>query len=287
MAHQNGLQDELTPTVGFSVEHVDWQRSKLTVIDMSGQERYHRLREHFFHDAQVSDALAILFIEQLDQADGYFGFMPSGASAILDSASLLSMMQLRWKVAAVRSPAHWTLISCPACGAVLLLQAVIFVVDAALAEEMPRCRGMLHQALSHADLAKLPLLVLCNKMDLSEALQPAEVAAALELTALGDRAIHIAGCSALQNTGMQVGGRGQYWLCGWLAAAAHRRICKPESAESCTSSHGWAAPAVRLPVAAGRKRQAAAVLDPAGSGWLLLLLQEGVAWLIEKLEWGG
>ena len=68
----------------------------------------------------------------------------------------------------------------------------------------PRCRDMLHQALSHADLARLPLLVLSNKMDLPEALQPAEVAAALELTALRDRAIHIAGCSALQNTGVQV-----------------------------------------------------------------------------------
>jgi signal recognition particle receptor subunit beta len=80
------------------------------------------------------------------------------------------------------------------------------VVDAAQAETLPRCRDMLHQSLSHADLAGLPLLVLSNKMDLPEALQPAEVAAALDLTALRDRAIHIAGCSALQNTGVQVRG---------------------------------------------------------------------------------
>lgn len=83
-------------------------------------------------------------------------------------------------------------------------QAVVFVVDAAQHDTLPRCRDMLHQALSHADLAGLPLLVLSNKMDLPEALLPAEVAAALQLTAIRDRAIHIAGCSALQNNGVKV-----------------------------------------------------------------------------------
>jgi GTPase SAR1 family protein len=51
--HGEQLQDELVPTVGFAVEHVDCQRSRLTVIDMSGQEKYLQLWEHFFTDVQV------------------------------------------------------------------------------------------------------------------------------------------------------------------------------------------------------------------------------------------
>jgi hypothetical protein len=35
------------------MERLDCQRSKLTVIDMSGQEKYLSLWEHFFGDAQV------------------------------------------------------------------------------------------------------------------------------------------------------------------------------------------------------------------------------------------
>ncbi len=92
----------------------------------------------------------------------------------------------------------------------------MFVVDAAQHDTLPRCRDMLHQALSHADLAGLPLLVLSNKMDLPDALLPAEVAAALQLTAIRDRAIHIAGCSSLQNTGVKVS-----WAGAGAGASAH------------------------------------------------------------------
>ena len=35
------------------MEHVDCQRSRLTVIDMSGQEKYLQLWEHFFTDVQA------------------------------------------------------------------------------------------------------------------------------------------------------------------------------------------------------------------------------------------
>ena len=47
------LQEELAPTVGFAVEQVDCQRSRLTVVDCSGQQKYVELWEHFFGDAQV------------------------------------------------------------------------------------------------------------------------------------------------------------------------------------------------------------------------------------------
>jgi small GTP-binding protein len=44
---------EVVPTVGFSMEKVHFDRCKLTVIDMSGQEKYQPLWEMHYNDAKV------------------------------------------------------------------------------------------------------------------------------------------------------------------------------------------------------------------------------------------
>jgi hypothetical protein len=59
----------------------------------------------------------------------------------------------------------------------------------------------------------LPLLVFANKMDLPDALQPAELAEQMQLPQMAQRAFHIWGCSALRNEGVQ---KGMKWLAGQL-----------------------------------------------------------------------
>jgi signal recognition particle receptor subunit beta len=59
----------------------------------------------------------------------------------------------------------------------------------------------------------LPLLVFANKMDLPDALQPAELAEQMQLPQVAQRAFHIRGCSALRNEGVQ---EGMKWLAGQL-----------------------------------------------------------------------
>mmetsp|Transcript_13629 Transcript_13629/g.50988 ORF Transcript_13629/g.50988 Transcript_13629/m.50988 type:complete len:184 (-) Transcript_13629:68-619(-) len=45
--------DETAPTVGFSVERFTLFKTKLTVIDMSGQQKYKQLQECYYHDANA------------------------------------------------------------------------------------------------------------------------------------------------------------------------------------------------------------------------------------------
>lgn len=64
-----------------------------------------------------------------------------------------------------------------------------------------------------AALQGLPLLVFANKMDLPDALQPAELAEQMQLPQVAQRAFHITSCSALRNEGVQ---EGMKWLAGQL-----------------------------------------------------------------------
>ena len=45
--------EDVVPTVGFNIEKVKFGRVKMTVMDMSGQNRYQTLWEHYYKDAQV------------------------------------------------------------------------------------------------------------------------------------------------------------------------------------------------------------------------------------------
>eukprot|EP00976_Prorocentrum_cordatum_P061489 1176327-Prorocentrum_minimum.AAC.3 len=49
--------EEITPTVGFSVEQVKLEKCKLTIVDLSGDKRYHKLWSCYYEEAQ-----AIIFV---------------------------------------------------------------------------------------------------------------------------------------------------------------------------------------------------------------------------------
>lgn len=71
---------EVVPTVGFSMENVHFDRCKLTVIDMSGQEKYQPLWEMHYTDAKVRVVMAIrrkLWPQQMQHAG-----MPSAAECL-------------------------------------------------------------------------------------------------------------------------------------------------------------------------------------------------------------
>jgi len=56
--------EETTPTVGFSVEQVKLEKCKLTIVDLSGDKRYHKLWSCYYEEAQ-----AIIFvIDAVDKA---------------------------------------------------------------------------------------------------------------------------------------------------------------------------------------------------------------------------
>lgn len=71
--------DFVAPTVGFNVERFTLNKCKLTVVDMSGQGRYHELWECYYKDTQ-----AIIFVvdaasseEQLEESRQMLGNMLS------------------------------------------------------------------------------------------------------------------------------------------------------------------------------------------------------------------
>lgn len=59
---QTTQSNEVTPTVGFSLEEFSNDNLNLTVFDMSGQSRYRSLWEHYYRDVQ-----AIIYV--LDSTD--------------------------------------------------------------------------------------------------------------------------------------------------------------------------------------------------------------------------
>ncbi|KAH7825479.1 Arl3b [Monocercomonoides exilis] len=85
----------------------------------------------------------------------------------------------------------------------------VFVVDAADSRRLEECGVELQKLLEEEKLSGLPLLVYANKMDLPTAMKPDEVALALDLYSIRDRAWQIQGCSAIKNEGLQDG-------IGWL-----------------------------------------------------------------------
>ena len=85
--------------------------------------------------------------------------------------------------------------------------AVVYVVDAADKDRLPEAASCLAEALKDDRLRGKPLVVLANKQDVPEAIEPAQVAQALGLaeggagSPLGERAFNIVGCTALYQEG--------------------------------------------------------------------------------------
>jgi len=94
-------------------------------------------------------------------------------------------------------------------------QGIIFVVDAADQQKLAEARSVLHGVLTKPTLKcrKIPMLVLCNKMDLPQALQPHDIASSLLLSDYTSWDFRVQGCSALKNQGIQ---EGMSWMCGRL-----------------------------------------------------------------------
>lgn len=46
-------EEDVAPTVGFNVENLSFDRCNLTIMDMSGQEKYHPLWEIHYQDTKV------------------------------------------------------------------------------------------------------------------------------------------------------------------------------------------------------------------------------------------
>ncbi|GLC43779.1 hypothetical protein PLESTB_000907100 [Pleodorina starrii] len=87
--------------------------------------------------------------------------------------------------------------------------AVMFVLDAADQARFPEADAVLQELLKADQLKKVPLLFLCNKMDLDTAAKPAEVAAALHLPTATSRGFQLQSCSALRDEGIK---EGMQWL---------------------------------------------------------------------------
>ena len=95
-------------------------------------------------------------------------------------------------------------------------QDFVFVVDASDRKRHKEAHGVLSTVLGSGELSGLPFLAFCNKMDLAEALPPAELARALDIINLSDRAWHLQPSCALSGEGVQDG-------ISWLVARVKGR----------------------------------------------------------------
>lgn len=84
-------------------------------------------------------------------------------------------------------------------------QGIVFVVDSADRQRLPQSKAVLQDVLSRPELKGKPLLLMCNKEDISGAIEPWEVAICLGVKDLQDRDMKVQGCSAIRNTGLEEG----------------------------------------------------------------------------------
>ncbi|KAF8061363.1 ARL3 [Scenedesmus sp. PABB004] len=87
--------------------------------------------------------------------------------------------------------------------------ALVYVIDSADRRRIDECGAELAQLLEEEKMRGVPVLVLANKQDLLAALSADEVAEALGLLLIRDRAWQIQGCSARDGAGLQ---DGMEWL---------------------------------------------------------------------------
>ncbi|MBA0739520.1 hypothetical protein Gogos_012783 [Gossypium gossypioides] len=83
--------------------------------------------------------------------------------------------------------------------------AVIFVIDAACPSRFEDSKSALEKVLRHEDLLGAPLLILANKLDLSEALSAEELDQYLDLKKLDERVYMFEAASAFDGMGIKEG----------------------------------------------------------------------------------
>ncbi|KAL1491002.1 hypothetical protein ABEB36_011664 [Hypothenemus hampei] len=87
---------------------------------------------------------------------------------------------------------------------------LIYVVDSADKKRLEETGIELYELLSDDKLHNVPLLVYANKQDLPESLSASNLAQALGLPSIKDRAWQIQACTAVQGTGVR---DGMEWVC--------------------------------------------------------------------------
>jgi small GTP-binding protein len=87
--------------------------------------------------------------------------------------------------------------------------ALVFVVDSSDAERLDEARDELHKALRDTTLAKVPLLVFSNKIDLPRAVPADQLVDRLELRDVKDRLWYVQASSATNGQGVY---EGMEWL---------------------------------------------------------------------------
>uniref|UniRef100_A0A7S3LTQ4 Uncharacterized protein n=2 Tax=Palpitomonas bilix TaxID=652834 RepID=A0A7S3LTQ4_9EUKA len=98
---------------------------------------------------------------------------------------------------------------------------VVFVVDSAESSRFDEAKKEIQQAAGHTQLHEVPLLVLANKQDLTEAL-PAETVegAVIDMGVKSGRKFLVQGVSALKGTGVKMG---LEWLVQQIRAGGRRK----------------------------------------------------------------
>ncbi|XP_030749756.1 ADP-ribosylation factor-like protein 3 [Sitophilus oryzae] len=87
---------------------------------------------------------------------------------------------------------------------------LIYVVDSADKKRLEETGIELYELLSDEKLKNVPLLVYANKQDLPDSLTAADLAEALGLPSIKDRAWQIQACTASQSKGVR---EGMEWIC--------------------------------------------------------------------------
>jgi ADP-ribosylation factor-like protein 3 len=82
---------------------------------------------------------------------------------------------------------------------------LVFVVDAADEKRLEECGIELQQLLDVDNLKNVPVLILANKQDLSNALSAADISDKLSLSSIRDRKWQIQACSAKTGEGLHEG----------------------------------------------------------------------------------
>lgn len=82
---------------------------------------------------------------------------------------------------------------------------LVYVVDSSDRKRLEECSDQLKELLEEEKLLGVPVMVFANKQDLLNACEPTEIAQALNLESIRDRAWSIQACSAKTGEGLQEG----------------------------------------------------------------------------------
>jgi ADP-ribosylation factor 1/2 len=107
-----------------------------------------------------------------------------------------------------------------------MMSAFLFVIDSNDIDRFDMARNEFHRMINEEGLKGHPVLVLCNKQDLPNAMSTSEICDKLGLTAIMDRRIIVAGCVATTGDGLE---EGLFFLSRTLQSMKYSIPCNEES----------------------------------------------------------